>query len=127
MYLKTTNKINFFDLDDFIKIYIDFPRDILVDRIKSRVEDMFRQGAVAEVKKFMKLKIKKINTANKVIGIKEISKYLNKDFDLDHAKERIFIKTRQYAKRQNTWARGQMMTWQKIEPNDLANFLKKFK
>ena len=57
----------FFDLDDFIKIYIDFPRDILIDRIKSRVEDMFRQGAVAEVKKFMKLKIKKINTANKVI------------------------------------------------------------
>ena len=40
-------------------------------------------------------------------------------------KERISIKTRQYAKRQSTWARGQMSDWQKINPKDLSKLLKK--
>ena len=40
-------------------------------------------------------------------------------------KDRIAIKTRQYAKRQSTWARGKMANWQKINPKDLAMFLKK--
>jgi len=35
------------------------------------------------------------------------------------------IKTRQYAKRQTTWARGQMSDWQKINPKDLSKLLKK--
>jgi len=40
-------------------------------------------------------------------------------------KDRIAIKTRQYAKRQSTWARGKMTNWQKINPKDLDMFLKK--
>ena len=39
--------------------------------------------------------------------------------------ENISIKTRQYAKRQSTWARGNMNTWLKLKPNELNNFLKK--
>ena len=39
--------------------------------------------------------------------------------------EKISIKTRQYAKRQSTWARGNMIDWNKINPNDLDKFLKK--
>ena len=44
----------------------------------------------------------------KLIGIEEIGKYLKGEINLIEAKERIYIKTRQYAKRQTTWARGQM-------------------
>jgi len=40
--------------------------------------------------------------------------------------EKISIKTRQYAKRQSTWARGNMSDWNKITPNNLNKFLKKF-
>jgi tRNA dimethylallyltransferase len=39
--------------------------------------------------------------------------------------ENISIKTRQYAKRQSTWARGNMKSWLKLKPNELNNFLKK--
>ena len=88
---------------------------------------MFQKGAVSEVKKFNRLKLKKENSANKVIGIEEIGKYLKGETDLSKTKERIYIKTRQYAKRQTTWARGQMMSWQKIDPQDLNLALKKFK
>ena len=116
-----------FDPTNFVKIYIDFPREELVNRIKKRVDQMFKEGAVLEVKKFNRLKVKKDNSSKKVIGIEEISKLLNRELNLIEAKERIFIKTRQYAKRQTTWARGQMTSWQKINPNNLSLTLKKLK
>ena len=114
-----------FDDDDFIKIYIDYPRQDLLENISTRVEQMLKQGAIEEVKKFLKLKIGQDKTSNKVIGINEIKDFLNKKSDLNEIKEKITTKTRQYAKRQSTWARGQMMNWQKINPKDLKKFLKK--
>ena len=116
-----------FDPISFIKIYIDFPREVLVNRIKKRVVQMFNEGAILEVKKFNRLKVKKDNSSRKVIGIEEIGDLINGKINLIEAKERIFIKTRQYAKRQTTWARGQMTSWQKINPNNLRLTLKKLK
>jgi tRNA dimethylallyltransferase len=84
-------------------------------------------GAVNEVKRFLKLKIRKDKSANKAIGIKEIKEYLDKREDLSVVIEKISIKTRQYAKRQSTWARGNMMSWLKLPPQDLKKFLKKIK
>ncbi len=117
-------KSNFSD-NDFIKIYIDFPRTILLDNILIRTEKMIKSGAISEVKKFLNLKIKKDKTPNKVIGIAEIRDFIRKKTTLNEVKEKITIKTRQYAKRQSTWARGQMMNWQKIDPKDINKFLKK--
>ena len=109
----------------FFKIYIDFPRSELIDKISNRTQEMIKGGALEEVKKFLKLKIKKDRTSNKVIGINEIRDFLEKKSNLNEIKERISIKTRQYAKRQSTWARGQMADWQKINPKDLSKLLKK--
>jgi tRNA dimethylallyltransferase len=117
----------FFSSDEFIKLYIDYPRESLINRINLRVEGMFKDGAIEEVRRFNKIKVKKENSSNKVIGIKEISNLLNKQCTLEQAKELIAIKTRQYAKRQATWARGQMQPWQKINPNNLSLTLKKLK
>ena len=113
--------------DQFIKLYIDYPREKLINRINLRVEQMFVNGAIQEVRRFNKLKVKKENSSNKVIGIKEISNLLDKQYNLEQAKELIAIKTRQYAKRQATWARGQMQSWQKIDPKNLSLALKNLK
>ena len=114
-----------FEYDDFLKIYIDFPRSDLIERINKRVDEMFNNGAINEVKRFLKLKIKKDKSPNKIIGINEVEKFLIRKHDLKTTKELISIKTRQYAKRQSTWARGQMLSWQKIDYKDLLTFLKK--
>ncbi len=119
---KTKSK---FSEEDFFKIYIDFPRLELLERISKRTEKMLKEGSIKEVNKFLKLKIRKDNTSNKVIGINEIKDFLIKKSTLGEVKERISIKTRQYAKRQSTWARGQMMNWHKVNPKDLNKFLKK--
>ena len=115
-----------FDQEDFIKLYIDFPRSELLERIRLRVNQMFKQGAINEVKAFVALNVKKSSSVNKVIGIKEIRQYLDGEINLNETKDRIAIKTRQYAKRQTTWANGQMTSWEKIDPKALTSVLKKF-
>ena len=88
---------------------------------------MIDMGAIKEVKKFIKLKVRKNNSVNKAIGISEIREYLDNKKELKEIKEKISIKTRQYAKRQSTWARGNMNNWIKLKPKDLNKFLKRIK
>ena len=121
------NTKSYFDKDDFFKIYIDYPREELIQKISKRAEQMIEMGAVNEVKRFIKLKVRKDKSVNKAIGIHEIKEYLEKRKDMPDVIEKISIKTRQYAKRQSTWARGNMMSWLKLSPQDLKKFLKKIK
>ena len=86
---------------------------------------MIKNGAIKEVKNFIKLKVKKDKSVNKAIGINEIRQYLNNEKELEEIIENISIKTRQYAKRQSTWSRGNMNSWHKLKPHELNNFLKK--
>ena len=109
----------------FLKFYVNFERSKLIKRIQKRTENMIKKGAIQEVVKFNKLRIKKDKSINKVIGIDELTKYLNNQIKLKQAKELIAIKTRQYAKRQTTWARSRMIEWTKIEPQQLSSTIKK--
>ncbi|MDA9658820.1 tRNA (adenosine(37)-N6)-dimethylallyltransferase MiaA [Candidatus Pelagibacter sp.] len=112
---------------EFVKLYIDFVREDLIKRISLRSTKMIEEGAIKEVKKFIKSKIKKDLSVNRVIGIDELTQYLNKKINLDQAQELISIKTRQYAKRQATWARSRMSSWKKIKPIEIASYIKKLK
>ena len=114
-----------YEKKDFYKIYIDFPRLDLLKRIHIRTEEMIRNGALQEVKRFIKLRIPASKTAHKAIGIHEVKEYLRKNIKKDELVDKISIKTRQYAKRQSTWGRGNMVDWNKINPNGLNKFLKK--
>ena len=88
---------------------------------------MINSEAINEVKKFIKLKIRKDQSVSNVIGIAELTQYLNDKIPLEEAKELILIKTRQYAKRQATWARTRMISWIKIDQNKLDSYIKKLK
>ena len=121
-WFKSTKSV--FEDKNFYKIYIDYPRDILVNKIHNRAQDMINKGAILEVKKFLKMKVSKKRTATKAIGLIEIKDFIDKKIEINEVIERISIKTRQYAKRQVTWGRGNMMDWNKIRHNRLNNFLK---
>ncbi len=110
---------------DFFKIYIDFPRKDLIDIINNRSKEMIKSGAILEVKRFIKLKVPNNKSLSKAIGISEIKQYLEKKIQTEQLIEKISIKTRQYAKRQSTWARGNMKDWIKINPDGLNKLLKK--
>ena len=116
---------SYYEKKDFYKIYVDLPRIELLDRISLRVKQMIKKGSVLEVKRFIKMKVSKDKAACKAIGISEITKYLQKKIEINEVKEKISIKTRQYAKRQSTWGRGNMQDWIKMSPFHLNKFLKK--
>jgi tRNA dimethylallyltransferase len=113
-----------FKNSDFLKLYIETKREKLIKRINLRTLNMINGGVINEVKKFLKLKIRKDQSINKVIGIAELTQYLNHEVTLEEAKELISIKTRQYAKRQATWARTRMTSWKKINPTRIDDFIK---
>ena len=107
------------------KIFIDIPREELLKKISQRTELMFKNKCMEEVKKFNSFKLNKSLSANKLIGVQETNAYLKGLISLDQCKELINIKTRQYAKRQNTWARGHMKNWNKLYSKDFSILLKK--
>ncbi len=109
---------NYFSNYQFIKIYINSENTLLQKLLRLRLKKMFEIGAVEEVKKFLKLKINKSLPANKILGIEEIKKYLDKKIPLEQAFEETFIRTRRYVKRQRTWFRGHIKDWTSIfDPN----------
>ena len=133
--IKTHTKISMYDWfkktkanfheSAFLKFYINFERKKLIQRIEQRTTHILKEGAIQEVIRFNKAKIKKNHSAKKVIGIEEITKYLDNQIKLEQAKELIVIKTRQYAKRQATWAKNRMITWTKIDPRKFSSVIKK--
>jgi tRNA dimethylallyltransferase len=125
MYEWFKNTKSDYEKKDFYKIYIDFPRKELLERISNRAEQMIKKGAMTEVKKFIKFKINRSKSAQKAIGISEIREHLRKKTEIADMIDKISIKTRQYAKRQSTWGRGNMFDWNRISPNNLGKFLKK--
>ena len=109
----------------FKKLFINTPKELLHIKIEERVEEMFKDGAINEVKKFLKMKIYRELSANKIIGIKEIEGYLKGKTTLIETKKLITLKTRQYAKRQFTWARGHMKSWNMIYSSNINDLFKK--
>ena len=122
-WIKETKPI--FDSTIFKKFFIYPSKTILIKKINYRVNLMFEKGVQKEVQKFLKLKIYPDMSVNKVIGIKEIKDYLEKKSTLNEVKSLIQIRTRQYAKRQFTWARGKMSSWTIIDPKNYKDILDK--
>jgi len=117
-------KSDFLDFD-LRKVFIDIPRIDLFPNISKRTELMFKENCLNEVKKFNAMKLNKSLSANKLIGVQEINQFIKDSISLDECKELINIKTRQYAKRQNTWARGHMKNWNKLYSKNFSILLKK--
>jgi tRNA dimethylallyltransferase len=112
------NNKNYFSNYHFVKIFINPENNFLQKLLRLRLKKMFEIGAVDEVKKFSKLKINPSLPANKILGIEEIKKYLNKKISIEQAFEETFVRTRRYVKRQRTWFRGHMKEWTSIfNPN----------
>ena len=82
-------------------------RETLYERINLRVDKMFEEGLLEEVKALYDKGIdsKSINTG---IGYKELYEYFKGNISLEEAKELIKQRSRKYAKRQYTWFNNQM-------------------
>jgi tRNA dimethylallyltransferase len=103
---------------------LDMPRPELDLKINKRVDKMFWQGLVKEVKRLLKLKLSR--TSRYAIGIREVQGYLEGLYGLKEAKELIKKNTRHYARRQMTWFRkDNRIIWIKPKTETVSNLIRK--
>ena len=123
---KKENK-KYFNPEDFIKILLAPPKPELEKRIKKRFLKMLKIGAIKEAKNYKELDLlsNSLHSANSIIGLNEIALFLEKKISMDELKEKVLIRTRQYAKRQFTWLRGQMKDWKGFTDTNYLDLRKK--
>ncbi len=113
------------NLGPVAKFVLEPDRDWLIDRIHRRFRLMVELGAVDEVEALLKLGLAPSLPAMKALGVPELGAYLAGNMLLDEAIEAAAIKSRQYAKRQSTWFRQQMISWNRVSAQDLESQIDK--
>lgn len=103
-----------------IKIGLNLPRDLLYQRINLRVDEMIKQGLIAEVRSL--LQYRNLNALN-TVGYKEVFEHLDGKIDIDSTITAIKQNTRRFAKRQLTWFnKDKQITW--FEPSQVNTIIK---
>ena len=100
------------DINKCKAILIDGEVSLINDRINKRFDQMIEQGLIQEAKNNLAT-WNKMNPSSKAIGAQELIAYLNNKISIDELREQILIATRQYAKRQRTWFRSKMKSWER--------------
>jgi len=123
---KKENK-KYFNPEDFTKILLAPPKAELEKRIKKRFLKMLKKGAIKEANNYRKLNLmsNSLHSSNSIIGLNEIALFIDKRISKDELREKVFIRTRQYAKRQFTWLRGQMKDWKGFTDTNYLDLRKK--
>lgn len=85
-----------------IYIVLDKDFETIEQNIQKRIEKMFKEGLLEEN---LKLFEQGLHHRVSTIGYSEFRDFFDKKITLEEVKERIFLNTRQYAKRQITWFR----------------------
>ncbi len=93
----------------------------LIERIHRRFRQMVDEGAVDEVEALLRQGLDASLPAMKALGVPELGAYLSGATSLEEAIETASIKSRQYAKRQSTWFRQQMISWNRLSAQDLES------
>ena len=103
-----------------LKIVIDWPRELLYERINLRVDRMMNEGLLQEVESLLPFKE---HNALKTVGYTELFEYLEGKFTLPEAVDKMKQQSRNYAKRQLTWFRNQG-NYSFVDPAETLAFLK---
>ncbi len=82
------------------------PRNVLHDRIRQRVDWMFQNGLVPEVKGLLDEYGKLGKTAAQAVGYREVIDHIQGQQSLERTQELVLFRTRQFARHQETWFRG---------------------
>ncbi|WP_430514297.1 tRNA (adenosine(37)-N6)-dimethylallyltransferase MiaA [Pannonibacter phragmitetus] len=102
--------------EGLVKVVLAPPRPWLHARIALRAELMLAPEGLAEVEALLALGLPDTLPAMRAIGIAEIGALLRGECSRDEAHFALTVATRQYAKRQETFFRGQLANWPRRDP-----------
>ena len=93
------------EIEPTIHLGLSMDRAILHERIVTRVDLMWEHGWVDEVTRLLGVGLAEGKTASRAIGYAQIQRHLDGELTAAEAKEETTIRTRQFARRQDTWFR----------------------
>jgi tRNA dimethylallyltransferase len=95
-----------------VQVGVAIERDVLEERIRLRVRQMFDEGLLEEVERLLPAGLAEGRTASLAIGYRQAMAVLAGEMSLDEAIERTVIATRKFARRQMAWWRNDpRITW----------------
>ena len=101
------------------QVGLRWPREVIADRIETRVQRMVEDGLFAEVEAIRRVGFSK--TSAQALGYKEILQYFDDEVSKDEAIESIIVRTRQFAVRQERWfRRDPRVRWIDVEDDPVA-------
>jgi tRNA dimethylallyltransferase len=93
----------------------------LHNRINERVDAMFAKGLLNETRRLLERGLASNRTAMQALGYRQVVAHLGGECSLAETIELIKLRTRQFAKRQMTWFRGQLKPeWIDVTANETA-------
>jgi tRNA dimethylallyltransferase len=107
------------DAQGTIRLLVSPERELLHRRIDARFEAMLRVGAMEEVAALAQLDLDPRLPAMRALGVRPLLQLTRGEIARDEAVARVQAETRQYAKRQITWARSNMIAWRCISAQEL--------
>ncbi len=88
---------------DYFAFSYDYDRQVLYDRINLRVDKMFENGLLEEVKGLLSNGVEKTAQSMQGIGYKEVVEGIENDYSIEQIKDAVKQNSRRYAKRQITY------------------------
>ena len=115
------------DATETLRLVVSPAREELHRRIDARFETMLREGAMEEVAKLAELGLAAALPIMRALGVRPLLRHLRGEIGQEKAIAEAKGETRQYAKRQVTWARGNMIAWKWLSEKEVetydANFI----
>lgn len=113
-----------------LRLVVAPERSALYRRIDARFAAMMDAGALEEVARLASLRLEASLPLMSALGVRPLLRHLGGELTREEAVSAAQTETRQYAKRQLTWARGNMLAWTWIsekeiesKEDDLASFI----
>jgi tRNA dimethylallyltransferase len=110
---------------DFKLIGLTRPREELYARVDARIERMFDEGFVEEVKRLLGKGYTQSLPTLSAIGYREVIQYLNGEITLEDAKVQMRKKTREFIRRQANWFKPKdpLIEWYPMSPDPLEKIM----
>ena len=109
-------------LPDVVQVGLDIDRVTLDRRIAERVDTMWADGLVEEVRRLADAGLREGRTASRALGYRQVLAYLDGELTEDEARARTVTATRKFARRQDGWFRKDpRITWLAHDRPDLAH------
>ena len=114
------------DLSGTIPLLVAVERQELGRRIDARFRAMMQTGALEEVLQLQALELEPALPLMTALGVRPLLSHLAGEVSLEEAITAGQMETRQYAKRQITWARSNMIAWKPQSTQEMEEVIADF-